>query len=96
MIRRPPRSTRVRSSAASDVYKRQHATAAQTAADTKNDNSTATAGATPPATAGGAASPSGTTTAPKSNAVDIKGANIPGVKESADAELARWLQIARG
>ena len=26
MIRRPPRSTRVRSSAASDVYKRQHLT----------------------------------------------------------------------
>src|SRR5665811_861374 len=44
MIRRPPRSTRVRSSAASDVYKRQRASAQEPISFSPNAWAPATAG----------------------------------------------------
>jgi peptidoglycan hydrolase-like protein with peptidoglycan-binding domain len=81
--------------------KAEHASAAQSAMDAKNDTGAPNVMQPPPADNKGAAAPAGTTTPDPTLKVYKDGggagaASNPAVKESSDNELARWLKIARG
>ena len=81
--------------------KAEHASAAQSAMDAKNDTGAPNVMQPPPADNKGAVAPAGTTTPDPTLKVYKDGggagaASNPAVKESSDNELARWLKIARG